>query len=96
MVLHHVADIDVIINRFSRLLNNGGFLAIADLYQEDGSFHADGFNGHNGFDPVKLSEILSKNQFGNISHKTCFIIDRKISETETKRFEVFLLTSSRD
>jgi tRNA (cmo5U34)-methyltransferase len=96
MVLHHVADIDAIINKFSRLLNKGGFLAIADLYREDGSFHGEGFNGHNGFDPENLSEILRKNRFRNILHRSCFIIDRKISETETKQYDVFLLTANRD
>ena len=49
-----------------RLLNAGGFLAIADLYEEDGSFHGEGFTGHNGFDPENLSEILRKNRFRNI------------------------------
>jgi tRNA (cmo5U34)-methyltransferase len=96
MVLHHVSDIETIINKFSILLNAGGFLAIADLYKEDGSFHGEGFNGHNGFDPESLLAILRKNQFGNISHRSCFVIDRKVSETETKKFEVFLLTASRD
>ena len=49
MVLHHVADIDLIISRFYKLLNPGGYLAIADLYPEDGSFHGDDFTGHRGF-----------------------------------------------
>ena len=55
MVLHHITDIEDIITKFYNLLNLGGFLAIADLYTEDGSFHGDGFTGHKGFD----IEILS-------------------------------------
>ena len=51
MVLHHVSDIESIIDKFGKMLNAGGFLAIADLYKEDGSFHGEGFSGHNGFDP---------------------------------------------
>ena len=39
MVLHHVSDIETIINRLSQLLNPGGYLAVADLYEEDGSFY---------------------------------------------------------
>lgn len=93
MVLHHVADIESIIGKFSKLINPGGYLAIADLYEEDGSFHGEGFNGHKGFSPEKLSGIISKHNFRNISHKTCFVIERNISETETKKFEVFLLTA---
>jgi tRNA (cmo5U34)-methyltransferase len=96
MVLHHVADIDSIIKKFGMLINAGGYLAIADLYKEDGSFHGEGFNGHNGFDPENLSEILRKNRFRNISYRSCFKIERIISETETKQFEVFLLTACRE
>jgi tRNA (cmo5U34)-methyltransferase len=44
MVLHHVVDIKSILCKFSQLLNSGGYLAIADLYEEDGSFHGDGSN----------------------------------------------------
>jgi 2-polyprenyl-3-methyl-5-hydroxy-6-metoxy-1,4-benzoquinol methylase len=96
MVLHHVADIESIICKFGGLLNAGGLLAIADLYSEDGSFHGEGFTGHKGFDPESLSEIFSKNHFTNIVHRSCFIIDRKITETESKQFEVFLLTANHD
>lgn len=91
MVLHHVNNIESIIKKFSSLLNPGGYLAIADLYEEDGSFHGEGFTGHKGFNIGKLSDILNKNRLKNLSHKTCFTIDKKISETETKKFDVFLL-----
>ena len=96
MVLHHVVDIENIISNFHLLLNPKGFLVIADLYEEDGSFHGDGFTGHNGFNVVKLSDILRKNSFLNIKNRTCFVIDRKISETESKQFEVFIMTAQRD
>jgi tRNA (cmo5U34)-methyltransferase len=96
MVLHHVADIDAIIGKFGKLLNRGGFLAIADLYEEDGSFHGEGFTGHNGFDPEKLSEVLRRNNFSNISHRSCFVIEREVSETETKSYGIFLLTAEHD
>jgi tRNA (cmo5U34)-methyltransferase len=96
MVLHHVIDIERIINRFHQLLNPNGYLAIADLYEEDGSFHGDGFTGHRGFNIDVLSDILKNNNFRDISHKTCFVIDRKISETESKQFEVFIMIAKRN
>jgi tRNA (cmo5U34)-methyltransferase len=92
MVLHHVNDVDKIIGIFNQLLNSGSYLAIADLYEEDGSFHGDGFTGHKGFNMEWLSGILKKNGFKEVSYKTCFVIDRKISETESKQYEVFLMT----
>ena len=95
MVLHHVVNINNIIEKFYRLLNKGGYLAIADLYKEDGSFHGDGFDGHLGFDIGNLTAILRKNNFNTISHKECFIIDRKISDTESNQFPVFLLIAKK-
>jgi ubiquinone/menaquinone biosynthesis C-methylase UbiE len=91
MVLHHVTDIENIIKKFHNLLNPGGFLAIADLYTEDGSFHGEGFTGHKGFNIEILSNKIRNQGFTNVSHRKCFVINRKISETETKKFDVFLL-----
>ena len=93
MVLHHVYDIENIISKFHTMLSPGGYLAIADLYKEDGSFHGEGFNGHLGFDPDSLADILQKKQFNNISHKECFVIKRNVSDSETRDFPVFLITA---
>lgn len=91
MVLHHVEDVETIIKRFSELLKPEGYLAIADLYKEDGAFHGTGFTGHKGFDISELSGLIEKNGLSVISHQTCFSIDRMISETESRQFPVFLL-----
>lgn len=91
MVLHHITDIKNIIAKFYNLLNPGGYLAIADLYTEDGSFHGDGFTGHNGFDLEKLSASIKKQGFTDISHRKCYTINKKISETVIKLFDVFLI-----
>ena len=95
MVLHHVSEVPVVIGKFSRLLNPGGYLAIADLYPEDGSFHGQDMKVHRGFDLNILSEVVRGNGFVNISHQQCFIISRQISETEKKEFPVFLLTAEK-
>jgi tRNA (cmo5U34)-methyltransferase len=96
MVLHHVTDIENIMGVFHHLLKKGSYLAIADLTEEDGSFHGEAFTGHKGFDMDWLSGILGKNGFSDIFHKTCFVIDRKLSETESKKFNVFIMTARRD
>jgi len=95
MVLHHVTDIETIIKKFYHLLKPGGHIAIADLYSEDGSFHGEGFNGYKGFDVDKLSSRIIAHGFTNISHKTCYVINKKISDTETKQFEVFMIIGKR-
>jgi len=94
MVLHHVNDIGLIISRFRKLLNPGGKLAIADLYTEDGSFHGPGFTGHKGFDIEELSGLLGKHGFISITSGKCYVINRKISDEETKKFDVFLMIAS--
>jgi 2-polyprenyl-3-methyl-5-hydroxy-6-metoxy-1,4-benzoquinol methylase len=72
MVLHHVGDIKSILRKFKSLLNPGGYLAIADLYAEDGSFHGDGFKGHNGFDTKELSSDIEEAGFSILSEEKCF------------------------
>ena len=96
MVLHHIADIEGIIIKFHNFLRPGGYLAIADLYPEDGSFHGDGFTGHRGFDTDWLTELLYRNGFSNVSSGKCFEIKKQFTETETKQFDIFLLTARRN
>ncbi len=91
MVLHHVNDYEAIIYTFYSMLNPEGYLAIADLYSEDGSFHGPDAKVHLGFDPEKLSEILKLAGFKNIEFQTCFEVKR---ETGTK-YPVFLLVAQK-
>ena len=91
MVLHHVSDVENLIRKFHDLLNPNGYLAIADLYPEEGLFHGEEFSGHKGFDVAILSNQIARQGFRDISHTKCFVIDKKISDTITKQFDVFLL-----
>jgi ubiquinone/menaquinone biosynthesis C-methylase UbiE len=91
MVLHHVNDYEAIIYTFYSMLNPGGYLAIADLYTEDGSFHGHNVKVHLGFDPEKLTEILRIAGFKNIEHKTCFEVKRESGV----KYPVFLLVAQK-
>ena len=93
MVLHHIRDISAILKKFYRLLLPGGILAIADLYQEDGSFHDGDTNVHRGFEPEKLTTILHQQGFHDTDVSSCFIIRKEISADNIKEFPVFLLTA---
>jgi ubiquinone/menaquinone biosynthesis C-methylase UbiE len=95
MVLHHVSDIELIIDRFFKMLSPGGNLAIADLYPEDGSFHGDGFKGHLGFDVEALAATIGESHFINISHRQCYVINREMPGQKDLQFPVFLLTANR-
>jgi tRNA (cmo5U34)-methyltransferase len=91
MVLHHVTDVETIISKFYALLNPGGYLAIADLYPEDGSFHGIDVKVHLGFDPENFAVILKQIGFKNIEHKKCFDMPRESG----KKFPIFLLTAQK-
>lgn len=91
MVLHHVGDYESIIGTFYSMLNPEGYLAIADLYPEDGSFHGIEVKVHLGFDPNKLKEILIEAGFKNIEYKTCFEVTRESGV----KYPVFLLVAQK-
>ncbi|NIV32583.1 MAG: methyltransferase domain-containing protein, partial [Anaerolineae bacterium] len=56
MALHHVEDTERLLQRFHQHLSPGGGIALADLDQEDGSFHPPEVEGvfHDGFDRTAL------------------------------------------
>jgi ubiquinone/menaquinone biosynthesis C-methylase UbiE len=76
MAMHHVADTQAMLHTFHALLNKDGYLAIADLYQEDGSFHGAGFDGHNGFDVAELESQVLKAGFRSVATETSFTMKK--------------------
>lgn len=94
MVLHHIENISSLLSRFHDMLNKEGFLAIADLYAEDGSFHGDGFSGHNGFDVQFLTNELGNSGFHGITFEQCFVI-QKMTKGGEKDFPVFLMIATK-
>lgn len=95
MVLHHISSIESIFEQFYQMLLPGGWLAIADLYLEDGSFHGDGFNGHKGFNPEQLKLLLIQSGFKKVSYEECYVVRRVSGENETKTYPVFLLIATK-
>lgn len=91
MVMHHVVDVKAMLAKFYALINPNGYLAIADLYPEDGSFHGKEVNVHKGFDPADLAKVLDAVGFRNVEHKQCFVVERETGET----FPVFLLVAQK-
>ncbi len=94
MVMHHIIDTEVILKKFYNILNRGGLLVIADLYSEDGSFHGEGFIGHNGFDVEQLKAIAKITGFSKCYHEDCFIVKKPVGD-EIKEFPMFILISEK-
>ena len=91
MVLHHVIYFEAILHTFYKMLNPGGYLAIADLYPEDGSFHGIDVKVHLGFDPENLAETLKHAGFKNIEYNACFELKRESGNL----FPIFLLVAQK-
>ncbi len=95
MVLHHIADYKSILKKFFEMLNSDGYIVIADLYTEDGSFHGSEFKGHRGFDIEELTSVIRAIDFEIISADKCFSINKNIPETGMKQFDLFLLIAKK-
>ncbi|MFZ3274044.1 MAG: class I SAM-dependent methyltransferase [Lutibacter sp.] len=92
MSLHHILEIDKILAIFNAMLKTGGYLCIADLVQEDGSFHTNvpGFEGHNGFDREKLSAVLSNHGFKVAYNEIPLEIEKEF-DNKVRKYPVFLM-----
>ena len=95
MTLHHIPDTDAILAAFHAHLNPGGWLGIADLDQEDGSFHGIEVDVHHGFNRETLAEKTRRAGFSDVSFQTVFEIEK--DKPEGKRaYPVFLMAARKD
>lgn len=94
MTLHHVPDTDAILRIFHDLLQPGGYLCVADLDQEDGSFHGPEVDVHHGFDQVDLGRRAAQAGFADIRFQPVFSIAKE-RESGTRDYPVFLMTAQR-
>ena len=95
MVLHHIRDVNAILQKFFDLLLPGGYIAIADLYSEDGSFHDPGVEVHHGFDLKELAYQMQTAGFKYIVHNQCFVIRKETGAGVIREYPVFLLTAGK-
>lgn len=91
MSMHHIEDLDALFNTFSTLLKPEGFIAIADLEEEDGSFHAHGNEGvfHFGFDQKKLTGIAEKYGFTAVKFERAHTLTKE----NGSEYPLFLMTA---
>jgi ubiquinone/menaquinone biosynthesis C-methylase UbiE len=76
MTLHHVSDVPRVFAAFHTLLNPRGWLCLADLDAEDGSFHGQGVDVHHGFERETLRAWLAKAGFADVSIRDCCSVTR--------------------
>lgn len=95
MVLHHIHDAKGILSKFHDVLEPNGYLLVADLDKEDGTFHTDGSTDvHLGFDQSELRKWVEEAGFGNVQFSTAYEIKKEINSKE-KVFPVFLMVAQK-
>jgi len=94
MTMHHIDDTDALLRRFYALLNPSGWLCIADLDAEDGTFHTDEIVPHHGFDRIEFGKKAAKAGFEQIEFSTVFRMTKEIAG-QPKEFPVFLMTAQK-
>jgi len=88
MTIHHLEDTKALFSKLYTMLNEGGFIAIADLDSEDGSFHSDNAGVfHHGFDRETLEKQAKEVGFREIRFELASTISKPHCE-----FTVFLMT----
>lgn len=90
MAIHHVEDTYGLFKRFYEHLKRDGFIAIADLEEEDGTFHSHGNDGvhHFGFNKEALRKTLEEIGFKNIRFHHAYTVER-----EDGKYPIFLVTA---
>ncbi|MBI5591022.1 MAG: methyltransferase domain-containing protein [Deltaproteobacteria bacterium] len=98
MTLHHLTDVNGILAKFFQCLKPGGILALADLDEEDGSFHQDNPEGvmHHGFNRKKLAGDLEKIGFTSIQESTVHTILKKNNQGGERPYPVFLMIAMKE
>ncbi|MFY9142025.1 class I SAM-dependent DNA methyltransferase [Sulfuricurvum sp.] len=92
MAMHHVENTTALFETFHAHLKRDGFIAIADLEAEDGSFHSHGNEGvhHFGFERTALREIIEKAGFEHVRFHHAYTIEK-----EVKNYPVFVVTATK-
>ena len=91
MTIHHLKDTKALFEKLYSMLNKNGFIAIADLDREDGTFHSDNRGVfHFGFEREALEQIVKEVGFKEIRFELASTIKKPHND-----FTVFLMLATR-
>lgn len=91
MTMHHVQDIESMFVKFYSMVKAGGFIAIADLDKEDGSFHTEDTGVFNyGFERDVFANLATKVGFQFAEVSSASVVHKSQGD-----YGVFLLTAVR-
>ena len=90
MTLHHIPELEPVLQGFAQLLADGGWLGVVDLDEEDGSFHDDPhFDGHHGLSRTSLQGQLEAAGFVHVRFEPCHVVEK-----QGRAYPLFLATAS--
>jgi len=92
MAIHHVEDTADLFRVFHAHLKRDGFIAIADLEAEDGTFHSHGNDGvhHFGFERDLLRQTIENAGFEHVRFHHAYTVEK-----ETQNYPIFLVTATK-
>jgi len=96
MVLHHLRDVSAALQRMVAALRPDGWLAVADLETEDGSFHPDPSGVHHlGFAPESIARWLAAAGCTDINTRTAHTLIKPDAGGRERTYPIFLATARR-
>lgn len=92
MAMHHVEDTAELFKAFHTHLKRDGFIAIADLEAEDGTFHSHGNEGvhHFGFERETLRTTIENAGFEHVRFHNAYTVEK-----ENGTYPIFLVTATK-
>jgi tRNA (cmo5U34)-methyltransferase len=97
MVLHHIKDIKAAAKAFWDALKPNGQIAIADLDEDNGEFHADPNAAmHNGFNHAKLQNIFLNAGFKSIRFREAYTVKKQSAKGKESVFKIFLMLAQKN
>ena len=94
MTLHHMEDIENLLQQFYECLLPGGHLCIADLDSDEGKFHGDNSGVfHFGFDRAFMRSLFIQHGFHNVQDVTAASVVKNLTDGRPREFTVFLMTA---
>ncbi len=91
MTLHHIKEIEDFLKRLYKAVKNSGYIAVADLVEEDGTFHSDNEGVHHfGFSVDKLKGLIENAGFKDVKITIVNTIKKN-----NKEYPVFLLIAKK-
>lgn len=94
MTLHHIADVAGLFARLAAAIEPGGWLAVADLDVEGGTFHADPKGiAHHGFARSDIERWLREAGFEDVGLRTVHVVRRVGADGRERDYPVFLATA---